>query len=212
MVILINTTNKPFKVQYKNGGKLFVKKIPSNKVVGMKGLIVSDQISNKEFLAKKNITIYDYDRGTYYHSNSSSSTLLNSLPLLFVGAGANQAVSAGYSGSTSISAMTFTIQNVSSPTVYGITTSANTKMSNGTISATTIENNTYVSFSGANTTVQNVYAALTGSTFSGYGITITKGTALQMETKIDTGSTVTSYLSASTSEAASAFVFMNAMV
>lgn len=74
MVVLINFSKNPFKVEYRDGSKAFVKVIPSNKFVAMKGLRVSEQITNRAALAKQGVTIYDYERGTYYNRNASTPT------------------------------------------------------------------------------------------------------------------------------------------
>jgi hypothetical protein len=84
MVILMNFSTNPFKVQYTDGSKAFVKTIPINGFVAMKGLRVSEQISNRSFLAKKDITIYDYERGTYYHRSPETPTGAT-MPFIFVG-------------------------------------------------------------------------------------------------------------------------------
>lgn len=212
MVILINTTDKPFKIQYKKGNQSFIKQIPINRIVAMKELDYFRQISNRVFLSRKGITIFDYETLTYYHKNVDAETSLTTLPFLFVGNDVKpseyQTITAGYSGNTVQSGMTFVADNFHSSAIYGITTSANTAMANATISATTIGNNTYVSFSGANTTTQNVYGALTGSSFSGYGITITG----QGATKINTGATITFYLSATTADLNSPYVYLQGLV
>ncbi len=71
MVILVNFSNNPFKVQYRDGSQAFVKAIPSNKIVVMKGLRVSEQITNRASLAGDGVTIYDFERGTYYYNNGA---------------------------------------------------------------------------------------------------------------------------------------------
>ena len=85
MVILINFGPQSLKVEYKNGNKTFVKQLPTNKFVAMKGLNVSEQISNKKFLAThSNVTIYDYERGTYFNRNAATPTGAT-MQFLFVG-------------------------------------------------------------------------------------------------------------------------------
>lgn len=74
MVVLVNLTQNPFKVEYVNGSQAFVKVIPSNKFVAMKGLNVSEQISNRGALARLGVTIWDYERNTYYYKNPSTPT------------------------------------------------------------------------------------------------------------------------------------------
>ena len=74
MVVLINFSQKPFKVQYRDGSKALVKVIPSNKFVAMKGLRVSDQITNIDALIKQNVTIYDYERNVYVNRNGLTPT------------------------------------------------------------------------------------------------------------------------------------------
>lgn len=74
MVILINFSKNPFKVEYRDGSKALVKVIPSNKFVAMKGLRVSEQITNRAALARQGVTIYDYERNTYYSRNASTPT------------------------------------------------------------------------------------------------------------------------------------------
>ena len=214
MVILINYGKKPFKVEYKAGNKTFVKTFPTHAVVAMKQLKVHEQISNRNFLAKHGVTIYDYERGTYFANHGLIPTN-NALPYVFIGN--NVKVSDityhssfdTYSGTTTQSGMTFTQSAAAAPTVYGITTSANTVMANGTISATTIGNNTYVSFSGASTSTQDVYGALTASTFVNFGINITGQSA---GTKINTGATITFFISATTLQSTSVYTALQALV
>lgn len=212
MVILINTTKKPFKIQYKKGSKSFIKQIPVNHIVAMKDLDASKQISNKVFLSRRGVTIWDYESGTFYHKNNDAESSLTTLPFLFVGNNVKptsyETITAGYSGNTVKSGMTFVADNFRSSALYGITTSANTVMADATISATTIGNNTFVSFSGASTTTQDVYGALTGSSFSGYGITITG----QGATQINTGATITFYVSATTIDLNSPYVYLQGLV
>lgn len=211
MVILINFEDRPFNVKYKSGNKSLVKQFPVNTIVAMKGLNNSAQITNEKFLLKQDVTIWDYERNTFMKRSASTPTG-TTLPLMFIGNDVKPSqftrVSFGFSGSTTISGMTFSKQNVAASTLYEIITSAHTGMANNTISAQTTGNNTVVYFSGANTTTQNVYGALTGSSFSGLGITVTG----QGATKISTGSTITFYLSATTTEIASGYEFLRRMV
>lgn len=74
MVILINFSSNPFKVEYRDGSKALIKTIPSNKFVAMKGLRVSEQITNRAALAKKGVTIFDYERNSYYFRNPATPT------------------------------------------------------------------------------------------------------------------------------------------
>jgi len=74
MVILINFSSNPFKIEYKDGSKALVKVIPSNKFVAMKGLRVSEQITNRAALARHGVTIFDYERNSYYFKNTATPT------------------------------------------------------------------------------------------------------------------------------------------
>ena len=147
MVILVNFSNNPFKVQYRDGSQAFVKVIPSNKIVAMKGLRVSEQITNRASLAGDGVTIYDYERGTYYKNNGASYA---NFPYVFVGNNVKQStisqVNLGFTGTTTVSGATFTQRNASSRTVYGFIITANTAGTAGTITATTVGNDTYVGF------------------------------------------------------------------
>jgi len=74
MVILINFSQNPFKIEYRDGSKALVKVIPSNKFVAMKGLRVSEQITNRAALARNGVTIFDYERNSYYFRNTATPT------------------------------------------------------------------------------------------------------------------------------------------
>lgn len=74
MVVLVNLSKNPFKIEYRNGSQAFVKVIPSNKFVAMKGLNVSEQITNRSALARLGVTIWDYEKNSYYHKNQSTPT------------------------------------------------------------------------------------------------------------------------------------------
>jgi hypothetical protein len=179
MVILVNFSNNPFKVQYRDGSKAFVKVIPSNKVVAMKGLRVSEQITNRASLAGDGVTIYDYERGTYYNNNGAS---YNNLPFVFVGNNIKQStitnVNLGYTGSTTVSGATFAkISTIATPTTYTFTITANTNGTAGTITATTVGNNIFIGFKG-NTTAFQLVSGLTANTaYNALGITTTSGSS-----------------------------------
>lgn len=212
MVILINFGPKPLKVEYTNGNKTFFKQLPTNKIVAMKGLNVSEQISNRAALANHSkVTIFDYERGTYFNRNAATPTG-NTMPYVFIGNNVKPVdtitvSSLGYSGTTTASAMTFTANAVAASTVYGFITSANTAMANGTISATTIGNNRYISFSGASVvTTANWYAAVLSGTSLPVGVTIS-GTGTG---KLGAGSTF--YLSASTVQGKAGFEYLKRLV
>jgi len=210
MVILVNFGPNPLKVQYKNGNKTFIKQLPVNKFVAMKGLNVSEQITNRNALAThSNVTIYDFERNTYFNRNAATPTG-NTIPFAFIGDNTKTVTSVssvGYSGTTTASAMTFTANAIAASTVFGFITSANTAMANGTISATTIGNNRYISFSGASTvTTTNWFNAIAsgatlpvGVTISGYG-----------SGKLGSGSTF--YLSASTAQAQAGFTYLQRLM
>lgn len=76
-----------------------------------------------------------------------------------------------YSGSVTESGMTLSVSNQPAITTWTVTTSANTSMANGTVSAATIGNNAYVSLSGSISTTAWL-GALNTTSFSGYGITV----------------------------------------
>jgi len=107
MVILVNFSNNPFKVQYRDGSKALVKVIPSNKFVAMKGLRVSDQITNLDALVKQNVTIYDYDRNVYVNRNVATPTGAT-LGFEFVGNNVkpSETVKFNAANSTTLSALT----------------------------------------------------------------------------------------------------------
>jgi len=213
MIILINLNSQPFKVEYKDGNKTLVKQLPTRKIVAMKGLIDFSQISNRNFLVNKNITLYNYTTNVYLNRNASTPTgsALSALTLSFIGNDIKPTeittVNFGYSGATTISGMTFTANNIASNKVFSIITSATT-MTNNTQSVSANTSNVVVYFSGASTTTQDIYAALTGSSFSGLGITMTG----QGATKISTGSTIQFFVSASTLDINSGYVFLNRLV
>ena len=84
MVILINLNPESLKVEYTDGNKSFIKQLPSNAFVAMKELNVSEQISNRSFLANHaNVTIYDFERGTYFYQNPQTPTGAT-LPFIFI--------------------------------------------------------------------------------------------------------------------------------
>lgn len=84
MVVLVNLNPEALKVEYTDGNKSFIKHLPSGAFVAMKELTVSEQISNRNFLANHaNVTIFDYDRGTYYTKNPQTPTGAT-LPFIFI--------------------------------------------------------------------------------------------------------------------------------
>lgn len=74
MVVLINFGPNALKVEYTNGNRSFIKQLPTNAFVAMKGLNVSEQISNRVALANHGVTIYDFERNTYYYNNPATPT------------------------------------------------------------------------------------------------------------------------------------------
>jgi len=209
MIILINFETNPFKIQYKSGLKSFVKQFPVNTIVAMKDLRTLDQITNEVFLTKKNVTIWDYENNVFL-KRSASTPSGNTLPYMFIGNNSKPSqfvsISDGYSGTTTASGMTFVADAIQSSTVFGFITSANTVMANGTISATTIGNNRYISFSGTSLTTANWYAAvLSGATLPA-GVTITGSGAAGL------GAGSTFYLSATTSDLNSGYAILKRMV
>lgn len=185
MVILVNFSQNPFKIEYRDGSQAFVKVIPSNKIVAMKGLRQSEQITNRAALARLGITIYDYERGTYYHDNGAS---YSNFPFIFIGNNVKQAsvsnASLGYSGTTSASGATFTKQGAISPTTYTFTLTADTSGSAGIITATTVGNNTYIGFKAPTTSAQLVTGLTASAGYTALGITTTggNGTAIDAST------------------------------
>lgn len=81
-----------------------------------------------------------------------------------------------YSGETIESGMTISAElsntNITVPTNFYFTTSANTLMADGTISASTIGNNMYISFSGSSISTLDWYNSLGSTSFSGLGLTV----------------------------------------
>ena len=199
MVILVNFSNNPFKVQYRDGSKALVKVIPSNKIVAMKGLRVSEQITNRNALAERGVTIYDYERGTYFHNNGAS---YSNLPFAFVGNNVKQNslgnVSLGYTGATTVSGATFTQTDAASSTVYGFIITANTAGTAGLITATTVGNNTYIAFKGNTTSAQLITGLTANSGFAALSVSATGGNGTAI-------SASTFYLSATTTYPSSSF-------
>ena len=199
MVILVNFSKNPFKVQYRDGSKAFVKAIPSRQIVAMKGLRVSEQITNRAELASQGITIYDYERGTYYKNNGAS---FANFPYVFVGNNVKQStisqVNLGFTGTTTVSGATFTQRNASSRTVYGFTLTANTAGTAGTITATTVGNNTFIAFKAPTTSVQLVSGLTANTAYNALGIATTLGNSTAINAS-------TFYLSAATSYPSSSY-------
>lgn len=210
MVILMNFNPGDLKVEYVKGNKGYFKQFPSNAIVAMKDLNDFSQISNQKFLIGQGVTILNYESGVYLNRNGNTPTG-TSLPFIFVGNDSkpleNVTVAPGYSGTTTISGMTFTANNITPNKVFSIITSATT-MTNNTRTVSAATSNVVVYFSGASTTTQDIYAALTGSSFSGLGITMTG----QGATRINTGSTIQFFVSASTVDVNSGYVFLQRMV
>lgn len=103
-----------------------------------------------------------------------------------------------YSGSTTESGMTLSISNQSTSTGWTFTTSANTSMSIGTISASTTGNDVFVDFSGSTLTTQDWYDAILATSFSGFGITLSGASSSTLIN--DTGSVESFTVSADTLE------------
>lgn len=210
MILLVNHSANPFKIQYRDGSKALVKQIPSNQIIAMKGLRNFQQISNLAALAKQGVILYDFESGRYYGSSVGSPIKTSiTYPLGFLNNNVKsnqvQSVSYGYSGSTSASAATFSIQNVSTPTVYGIIITASTNGTSGVITATTVGANTYVSFKGNTTSAQLVTGLTANSSFVNLGIIASVGNSTPI-------SASTFYLSASTRELNSGYVFLKRLV
>lgn len=199
MVILVNFSNNPFKVQYRDGSQAFVKVIPSNKIVAMKGLRVSEQITNRAALANEGVTIYDFERETYYKNNGAS---FANFPYIFVGNNVKQStisqVNLGFTGTTSRSGVTFTQTDVSSPSIYGFIITANTAGTAGIITATTVGNDTYIGFKGNTTSAQLVTGLTASSGFAALSIDVTGGNSTAI-------SASTFYLSATTTYPSAAY-------
>lgn len=86
-------------------------------------------------------------------------------------------VATRYSGTTTVSGLTFTQQGQTSPITYGFTAATNAVMSDGTVSASTAGSDVTISFSGS-VTASDVSAALAAdSTYVGLGITTTVDTS-----------------------------------
>ncbi len=81
-----------------------------------------------------------------------------------------------YSGETIQSGMTIFTElsstNLTVPTNFNFTTSANTSMADGTVSASTIGDNIYVDFSGSTVSTLDWYNSLISTSFSGLGISV----------------------------------------
>jgi hypothetical protein len=176
MVILINFSQNPFKIEYRDGSKALVKAIPSNKIVAMKGLRNSEQITNRTELARQGVTIYNYERGTYFHNNGRS---YSSFPFVFIGNDVKQSTidntTLGLSGSTTLSAATFSKGNMPSVTTYTYTLTANTAGTAGLITATTVGNNIYISFKSPTTSAQLITGLTASASYVALGVTTTGG-------------------------------------
>ena len=199
MVILVNFSNNPFKVQYRDGSKAFVKVIPSNKVVAMKGLRVSEQITNRASLAGDGVTIYDYERGTYYKNNGASYA---NFPYIFVGNNVKQStisqVNLGFTGTTTVSGATFIARNSeSSMNAYTLTLTANTNGTAGTITATTVGNNVIIGFRAPTTSVQLIAGLTANTAYNALNITTTGGNSTGISASTVSLSATTSFPSSS---------------
>lgn len=176
MVILVNFSQNPFKIEYRDGSQAFVKVIPSNKIVAMKGLRTSEQITNRTALARLGITIYDYERGTYYHDNGASYA---GFPFIFIGNNVKPSsianTSLGYTGTTTVSAATFTQTGAASPTTYVFTLTAEANGTAGIITATTNGSSINVSFKAPTTSAQLVTGLTAYAGYTALGITTTGG-------------------------------------
>ena len=76
-----------------------------------------------------------------------------------------------YGGTVTSSGVTLSISNQTSPVAFTFTTTADTAMASGTVSAATAGNNVTVSYSGAVTTTAWLNA-MNATSFSGFGITV----------------------------------------
>jgi len=86
-------------------------------------------------------------------------------------------ISTTYSGSTTESAMTFSQFGQAAPITYTYDMSANTAMSDGTVSAATVGNNVSLNFSGSVTSDDINTALAADSTYVALGVTTTVDTA-----------------------------------
>jgi hypothetical protein len=165
----------------------------------MKGLRVSEQITNRASLAGDGVTIYDYEKGTYYKNNGASYA---NFPFIFVGNNVKQStisnVNLGFTGTTTVSGATFTDTNAPTPTVYGFTLSANTNGTAGLITATTVGNNTFIAFKAPTTSAQLVTGLTANAGYTALGITASGGNTTAL-------SASTFYLSATTSYPSSSY-------
>jgi hypothetical protein len=66
MVLLLNLTAQPLKVQYNVGSKVFNKSLNPNVIVAMKSLTTAEQIINRGALANEGVTIYNFASNTYF--------------------------------------------------------------------------------------------------------------------------------------------------
>lgn len=182
MVILMYLGPNQLECKYTVGTQSFVKTIPNNAAVAMKGLNVSEQIANRQYLVNHGVTIYDYERGSYYGQNTNTTLVPASggtLPYIFVNSNTKATVPSyvspqGWSGTTTASGMTISqIGSATSGVTSFVTYVAPANLlQTGQVSATTIGSSIYVSFSGASvSTTQWALAVLTGLTLSP-GLTI----------------------------------------
>jgi len=111
----------------------------------------------------------------YYNFSTTSNPIMQNGSVTATTIGNNITVdfASFYSGETIQSGMTFSISNQSISTGWTFTTSADTNMADGTISATTIGNDSFISFSGSAISTTDWYMALTGTSFFGFGINVT---------------------------------------
>lgn len=168
MIILTNTSQNPFIVQYVYGEKVFRKQIMPNAVSAFKHLTNVSQIKNQQSLTGNSIGIYDYTNSVYINQGSFAT---------------------GYKGATAQSGLSFYTSLLTVPTGYTFITSANTVMANNTVSATSVGNSFRIALSGNSISTGAWYGALLSTSFSGMGITI-KG--MSSSAYVSTGTTTIS--------------------
>jgi hypothetical protein len=175
MIILSNTSQNPFSVQYVNGSQVFKKEILPNSLAAFKNLATASQIVNQQSLTGNNIGIYDYTNVTFVNQGSFLT---------------------GYKGRTQQTGMTITTPLLTTPTGYTfVTSAATTGVALNSATATTVGNSIRVAYSGAAVTTLTWLNAINATTFSGLGFTVLGANAYSL---ISSGATQTFTVSSDT--------------
>lgn len=115
------------------------------------------------FLAQSNELTVTRILGNNGFTNSPAWLIISDISITYSGSTA---------GSNGLSGLTFSATDSAGVSAYTFTTTANTIMANGTITAATIGNNVYVGFSGAVISTSTWLDTINTTSFSGFGITV----------------------------------------